>query len=71
MDAYGRVHESLIALGLDTIEQTIDNYLENARDKGVIEVLEHLLSEEVKSKRSNRYKTKMKYAGFPFRKTII
>ena len=33
MDQYERVHESLITLGLDTIEHTIDNYLENARDK--------------------------------------
>ena len=70
MDAYERVHESLITLGLDTIEHTIDNYLENARDKGIIEVLDHLLSEEVKGKRSHRYETKLKYAGFPFRKTM-
>ena len=70
MDAYERVHESLITLGLDTIEHTIDNYMENARDKGVIEVLDHLLSEEVKGKRSKRYETKLKYAGFPFRKTM-
>ena len=70
MDPYERVHESLITLGLDTMEHTIDNYLENARDKGVVEILDHLLSEEVKSKRSKRYETKLKYAGFPFRKTM-
>ena len=70
MDAYDRVHESLITLGLETVEHTIDNYLENARDRSVIEVLDHLLSEEVKSKRSKRYETKLKYAGFPFRKTM-
>ena len=55
---------------MDTIEHTIDNYMGNARDKGVIEVLDHLLSEEVKGKRSKRYETKLKYAGFPFRKTM-
>ena len=70
MDPYERVHESLITLGLETIEHTIDNYLENARDKSVVEILDHLLSEEVKSKRSKRYETKLKYAGFPFRKTM-
>ena len=70
MDAYDRVHESLITLGLETVEHTIDNYLENARDRSVIEVLDHLLSEEVKSKRSKRYETKLKYAGFPFCKTM-
>ena len=69
MDPYERVHESLITLGLDTIDHTIDNYLENARDKGIVEILDHLLSEEVRSKRSKRYETKLKYAGFPFRKT--
>ena len=51
MDPYERVHENLISLGLDTMEKTIDNYLENARDKGVVEILDHLRSEEVKSKR--------------------
>ncbi len=70
MDSYERVHESLISLGMDTIEHTIDNYLENARDKSIMEILDHLLSEEVKSKLSKRYDTKLKYAGFPFRKTM-
>ena len=70
MDAYERVHESLITLGLDTIEHTIYNYMENDRYKSVIEVLDHLLSEEVKSKRSKRYETKLKCAGLPFRKTM-
>ena len=35
-----------------------------------MEILDHLLSEEVKSKRSHRYETKLKYSGFPFRKTM-
>lgn len=43
MDQYEIIHESLITLGLETIEHTIDNYLENARDKSVMEILEHLL----------------------------
>ena len=64
------MHEHLASLGLDVVEKTIDNYLENARDQGVMEILDHLLSEEVKSKRSKRYETKLKYAGFPFRKTM-
>ena len=70
MDQYERVHEGLIIPGLETIEHTIDNYMENARDRGIVEILDHLLSEEVRSKRSKRYETKLKYAGFPFRKTI-
>ena len=39
MDSYERVHEHLSTLGMDTIEKTIDNYLENARDKGVMRSL--------------------------------
>ena len=70
MDSYERVHERLASIGLDVMEKTIDNYLENARDKGIMEILDHLLSEEVRSKRSKRYETKLKYAGFPFRKTM-
>ena len=70
MDAYELVHESLITLWLDTIEHTIDNYFENVRDKCVVEILGHRLSEEVKSWRSKRYETKLKYAAFPFRKTM-
>jgi DNA replication protein DnaC len=70
MDTYERVHAYLETLGMDTIEKTLDNYLENARGKSVMEVLDHLLSEEVKSKRSRRYETKLKYAGFPYRKTM-
>ncbi len=70
MDSYERVHESLISLGMDTIEHTIDNYLENAKDKSIVEILDHLHGEEVKSKLSRRYDTKLKYARFPFRKTM-
>jgi len=40
-----------VALGPYTIENTIDNYLSNAKDKSTMEILDHLLSEEVKSKR--------------------
>ena len=70
MDSYERVHEYLTTLGMETMEKTLDNYIDNAHGKSVIEVLDHLLSEEVKSKRSRRYETKLKYAGFPYRKTI-
>ena len=66
MDTYERVHAYLETLGMDTIEKT----LENARGKSVMEVLDHLLSEEVKSKRSRRCEINLKYAGFPYRKTM-
>ena len=62
--------EFLTTLGMDKMEKTLDNYLDNARDKTVIEVLDHLLSEEVKSKRSRRFETKFRYTGSPCRKII-
>jgi len=70
MGAYENVHERLKALGLYTIENTIDNYLSNVKDKSTMEILDHLLSEEVKSKRSREYEAKLRYSGFTFRKTI-
>ncbi len=70
MYPFEKVHESLITLGQDTMEHTLDNYLENDRDKSVVEILSHFLSEDVKNTRSNRYETKLKYAGFPFRKSM-
>jgi DNA replication protein DnaC len=70
MGAYENVHKRLKALGLYTIENTIDNYLSNVKDKSSMEILDHLLSEEVKSKRSREYEAKLRYSGFPFRKTI-
>ncbi|MGC9193719.1 MAG: IS21-like element helper ATPase IstB [Thermoplasmata archaeon] len=70
MDSYERVHEQLKNLGLNTMEKTIDNYLGNVKDKSVMEILEHLLSEEIKSKRSKEYETKLRYSGFPYRKTV-
>jgi len=33
MDTYERVHEYLQKLGLSITDQSIDNYLENAKDK--------------------------------------
>jgi len=67
MGAYENVHERLKALGLYTIKNTIDNYLSNVKDKSTMEILDHLLSEEVKSKRSREYEAKLRYSGFPFR----
>ena len=52
MDSYERVHDYLQKLGLSITDQTIDNYLESAKDRSVMEILDHLLEEEVKNSRS-------------------
>ena len=36
MDVYERVHDYLQKLGLSVTEQTIDNYLENSKNRSVM-----------------------------------
>ena len=70
MDSYERVHEYLRKLGLNTMDQAIDNYLQNSRDKSTMDMLDHLLEEEVKNLRSRSIEMRLRYSGIPFRKTI-
>ena len=70
MDSYERVHDYLQKLGLSITDQTIDNYLESANDRSVMEILDHLLEEEVKNSRSRALEMRLRYSGIPFRKTM-
>ena len=70
MDTYERVHEYLSKLGLTTMENTIDSYLESSNGKPVMDILDHLLSEELKHKVSKKTENMLNWSGFPFRKTI-
>ena len=70
MDTYERVHEYLSRLGLSTIENTIDSYLELSHGKPVMEILDHLLSDELKHKVSKKTENMLNWSGFPFRKTV-
>ena len=70
MDSYEKIHEYLSRLGLTTMENTIDRYLESSDGKTVIEILDHLLSEELKHKISRKTENMFKWSGFPFHKTI-
>ena len=70
MDSYEKVHEYLSRLGLTTIENTIDSYLETSHDRPFMEILDHLLSEELKHKISRKTENMLKWSGFPFHKTI-
>jgi len=69
---YERAHANLLSLKLNTIESLLDNTLElAARDgKTTLEVLDFLLEEERKAKESHTVDTRMKFAGFPARKTL-
>ena len=52
------------------MESTIDSYLELSHGKPVIEILDHLLSEELKHKLSKKTENMLNWSGFPFRKTV-
>ena len=70
MDSYERVHEYLSKLGMSTMESIIDSYLETAHDRPVMDILDHLLSEELKHKLSKKTENMLNWFGFPFRKTV-
>ena len=70
MDIYKRVHGNLNKLGLSVTEEAIDSYLETSYDRGVMEILDHLLDQEVKNLNSRHVEIRMRYSGIPFRKTM-
>ena len=70
MDSYERVHEYLSKLGMTTMESIIDSYLETSHDKPVMDILDNLLSEELRHKLSKKTENMLNWSGFPFRKTI-
>ena len=70
MDSYERVHEYLSRLGMTTMESIIDSYLEVSHDRPVMDILDHLLSEELKHKLSKKTENMLNWSGFPFRKTM-
>ena len=69
---YERVHGNMQILGLNTAESIMDNWLSTAAEKemSVIEVLDHLLDQEVSIRRESAIRTRTKVAGFPVKKYI-
>lgn len=69
---YERVHHNLLKLKLGTMESLLDNTLEIAakQDKSTLEVLDGLLEEECRAKDAHVMATRLKFAGFPVRKTL-
>jgi DNA replication protein DnaC len=70
MDTYERVHDYLNRLGLNVTEEAIDTYLETAHDKPVMDILDHLLEQEVKNLNNRHVETRIRYSGIPFRKSL-
>lgn len=70
--AYERLHLNLEKLKLNTISTILDGYLEIAakEDYSVTEILDHLMEEERRAKDASAIEYKMRFAGFPVRKTL-
>jgi DNA replication protein DnaC len=68
--AYERLHVNLQLLKLNTIDATIDNYLEIAAKEGktTLDVLDYLVDQEKKSKQASSLERRMRLAGFPVEK---
>ena len=69
---YERIKENLLALKMPNTLETIDNYLEQAikENTGVVQVLDHIFSNEAQYRKLRSANTRIQMAGFPFRKTL-
>ncbi len=65
-----RLRENLEALKMKNTLEILDNYLERAvADKlNIVEVLDHIFSEEAKSKRRRAYEKQIQMSGFPVKR---
>jgi len=67
-----RIKENLAVLKMKHTIEILDNYLERAvKDNiNVVEVLDHILTEESAQKRKRAIETQIKFSGFPMRKEL-
>ncbi|MCL2110762.1 MAG: IS21-like element helper ATPase IstB [Clostridiales bacterium] len=70
--AMERLKNNLEGLKMRNTLQIIDNYLEKAvkDDMNVVDVLDHIFSEEAKSKRERAYEKQLQMSGFPIKKGL-
>jgi len=70
--AYDRIKANLEALNMKNTLTIIDNYLEQAihEKTNIVEILDHILSEEAGAKKKRAVDNQIQMSGFPFRKTI-
>jgi len=69
---YELVHDNLKQLKLTTSDEYLDNYLEitATEERSTLEVLDHLLAQEVKSKEDRAREFRMKLTGSPMEKRL-
>jgi DNA replication protein DnaC len=71
-ELHERLHDNLVQLKMFTAESSIDSMLELAasKDMATIEVIDQILDQEVKARRTSAIETKTRLAGFPIKKTL-
>ncbi|MBI5133655.1 MAG: ATP-binding protein, partial [Thaumarchaeota archaeon] len=69
---YERLHENLKTLGMVKTTEVLDSYLEIAAKKNlsVIQILDHLLCQEVEDKVQRSVNFRSRLAKFPYKKTL-
>lgn len=69
---YDRIKCNLEALNMKNTFTIIDNYLEQAihEKTNIVEILDHILSEEAQAKKKRAVDNQIQMSGFPFRKTL-
>ena len=62
-----RLRENLESLKMKNTLEILDNYLERAvaENLNIVDVLDHIFSEEAKSKRKRAYEKQIQMSGFP------
>jgi len=67
-----RIRENLTALKMKHTLEILDNYLERAvkDDLNIVEVLDHIFTEEAGYKRRRAYETQLMTSGFPLKKEL-
>jgi len=67
-----RLRENLESLKMKNTLEILDNYLEMAvkDDLNIIDVLDHIFTEEAKSKRRRAFDHQIKMSGFPLKKSL-
>lgn len=70
--AYERIKENLVQLKMFNTHEILDNYLERviADNTNIVDILDHILVEETKSKRKRAYEKQIQLSGFPMKRTL-
>lgn len=69
---YERIKQNLELLKMNNTLEILDNYLEQAihNQTNIVEVLDHILSNEAREKKKRAVENQITMSGFPFRKTM-